>query len=68
MPLQVAVVCAVLLPNEPALQLPLHAAPVKPVVEPYVPAGHGEYADAFPVLNCPIGHTIAVLDTDPGGQ
>jgi hypothetical protein len=52
----------------PAVQFPVHAAEVMPIVEPYTPAGHEVHVAAPPRLYCPAGHTTAVALTDPDGH
>ncbi len=52
----------------PAAQLPLHAAEVKPVTDPNVPAGQGVQAPRPPALNKPMGHTEAAAVVDPSTQ
>jgi hypothetical protein len=42
----------------PAVQYPVHRAEARPVVAPYVPAGHLVHAAALAVLYCPTGHTV----------
>ena len=52
----------------PAAQSPVHAADVRPAVEPYFPAGHGEHVPEPAVEYVPAGQMDAVDDTEPATQ
>jgi hypothetical protein len=52
----------------PAAQLPLHAAVVRPALDPYLPPGHGVQDPAPPSLYVPAPHRNAVECVDPAGH
>jgi hypothetical protein len=55
-------------PNLPLSHSPLHAALVRALEAPYVPAGHKTQTDDPAVENWPAGHRTAVALRDPGGH